>query len=110
MFAGIEDGSIDQIADDLFHIAPNITYFGELCGFDLDKRRTCQLSQTARNFCLTDASGTDHQDVLWVYFIPEIVAQLLAAPTVAQSYSNSALGIVLTNDKAVQFRYDFTGG
>jgi hypothetical protein len=39
VIAGHGDGGIDQIADDLFHVAADIADLGELGGLDLDERR-----------------------------------------------------------------------
>jgi len=110
VFACVDDRGIHQIADDLLDVAADIADFGELRRLDLDERRTGEFSQTARNLGLAHAGGPDHQYVLGVDFVAQIVAQLLAPPAVAQGHGHGALGVLLADDEAVQFRHDFAGG
>ena len=97
----MQDRNINQIADDLFHIAADITDFGEFCGFDLDERRAGEFCQTTADLCFTDASWSDHQDVLGVDLIAQIIAQLFAAPTVAKCNGNGAFGLILADNKTI---------
>ena len=99
-----------KITDDLLHIAAHVTDFGELGRFDLDERCARELGEAARDFRLTDASWPDHQNVLRIDLVAQIVGQLLAAPTVAQGDGDSALGIVLADDKTIQLETRFRGG
>ena len=110
VFAGHDDGAVYQITDDLFHIAADIADFGEFRRLDLEKRGPRQFCQAAADLGLAHAGGPDHQDVLGVDFVAQIIAQLLAAPAVAQRYGNGAFGVVLADDKTVKFRDDFAGG
>ena len=108
--ACVVDSGFNQIADNLFDITADIADFGEFGRFDFDERRAREFCQAAGNFGFTNASGSDHQDVLWVYFVTQIIAKLLAPPTIAERYSNSAFGVVLANDKTVELGYDLSGG
>ena len=74
VLAGGVDRGINQIADDLLNIAANITNFGELRGFNLDKRRFGQTRQAAADFGFTNTSGPDHQDVFGINLITQIIA------------------------------------
>ena len=103
------DADFNEIAHDAFHVASDISHFGELRRFDLQEGRARQFRKPSRNLRLADTRRTDHQDVLWQHLILQVASQLLPAPTVAQSYSNGALGVVLTDDVAVKFGYDFAG-
>ncbi|ESW95109.1 hypothetical protein X769_30495 [Mesorhizobium sp. LSJC268A00] len=103
------DGDLDQIADDLLDIAADIADFGELGGLDLDERRTGESRQAARDLGLADAGRADHQDVLRHHLFAHLAFQLLAAPAIAQGNGHGALGVLLADDEAVEFRNDFTG-
>jgi len=100
------DGNLDQIADDLFHIAANIADFCKLCGFHLDKGGAGQLCQAPGDFCLTNAGWANHQNVLGQHFFAQLWRQLQATPAVAQRNGNGAFRIALANDEPVQFRDD----
>ena len=67
--ACVVDRGFCEIADDLFDIAADIANLGELCRFDFNERRAREFCQAAGNLGFTNASGSDHQDVLWVYFV-----------------------------------------
>ena len=105
-----DDGTINQIAHDLFYVTANIANFSELGGFNFDKGRVCQFCQTPRNFSFTHTCWADHQDVFWINLIPDIIGQLLAPPTVTQCHSNRAFGVTLADNETVKFGYNFTGG
>ena len=100
-FAGHSDRAVQQVADNLLHVTPNIADFGELGRFDLDKRRAGQLCQTAADLSFANAGGADHQDVFGVHLVAQVIRQLLAPPAVAQRNSNSALCVFLANNIAV---------
>lgn len=103
------DADLDEVADDLLDITTDIAHFGELCRFDLDEGGAGELGKTARNLRLADAGRPDHQDVLRHHLVAQLVGELLAAPAVAQSDGDSALGIVLADDEPVELRHDFAG-
>ena len=93
---------LDQIADDALHVAADIADLGEFRRLDLDKRRVHQLGQTAGDFGLAHARRADHQDVFGHDFIPDFLRKLRAAIAVAQGDGDGALGLVLTDDIAIQ--------
>jgi hypothetical protein len=80
---GLRNRGIDQIPDDLFHVPPDITDFGKFRRLNLEERRAGQLGQPAADFGFANASGADHQNILWIDLVPQVIAQLFAAPTVA---------------------------
>ena len=107
--AGLDDGGIDEIADDLLDVAADVPHFGEFGGLDLDEGRLGQLGEAAGDLGLADAGGADHQDVLGIDFVAQVIGQLLAPPAVAQRHGHGAFGIGLTDDEPVEFRDDFAG-
>ena len=60
-------------------------------------------SRASRRAISIDAGQADHQDIFRCYLVAQIVVQLHAAPAVAQSNGNSALGGLLTHNVFVQF-------
>ena len=103
---GHGDRDLDQIADDLLDVAADIADFGELGRLDLQERRLGQLGKPARDLGLADAGRADHQDVLRQHLFAQGLRQLVPAPAVAQCDRDGALGIVLADDEAVEFRDD----
>jgi hypothetical protein len=55
---------LDEIADDLLDVAPDIADLGELGRLDLQERRAGELGEAARDLGLAAAGRADHQDVL----------------------------------------------
>ncbi len=108
VFAGHRDGGIDQIADDLFHVASDIADFGEFGRFHLQERRAGQLGEAPGNLRLADARRADHQDILGCDFGAQGFIQLLASPAIAQRDGDRALGVALGDNVTVQLGYDFT--
>jgi hypothetical protein len=101
---------IHKVADDLFHVPPDIADLGIFRGLDLDERRLCQLRQPPRDLGLADAGRADHQDVLWIDLFPQVIAQLLAPPAIAQRHGHGALGVLLSDDEPVELGHDLAGG
>ena len=104
-----DQGAFDQIAHDLIDVAADIADLGELGGLDLEEGRTGKPRQTPGDLGLAHARRADHQDVLGRDLVAQIVRHALAAPAVTQGHGDGALGVVLTDDEAVQFRNDFAG-
>ena len=107
LLAGLGDRNFHQIADDLFDVAADIADLGELGGLDLQERSAGELGKSARNLGLADAGRPDHQDVLRQHLLAHLVVELQPAPAVAQRDRDRALGVVLTDDEAVEFGDDF---
>lgn len=103
------DGDLDQVADDLLDVAADIADLSELGRLDLDERRTGKARQAARYLGLADAGWADHQDVLRHHLFTHLAFELLAAPAVAQGDGHGALGVLLADDEAIEFRNDFAG-
>jgi hypothetical protein len=51
----LRDRNLDQVADDLLNVAPDIADLGEFGGFDLDERRAGEFRQPPRDLGLADA-------------------------------------------------------
>ncbi len=98
---------IGQVTDDGVHLAAHVAHLGELGRFNFDERGFRQPSETARNFCLAHAGGSDHQDVLGRNLALQGLTNLHPAPAVAQRYGHRTLGLVLADDVFVQFLDDF---
>ena len=101
------DADFQQIAHDLLDVAADIAHFRELGRFDFQERRLRELGEAARNFGLADAGRPDHQNVLGQNFFAQFRAQLLTPPAIAQGDGDGALGVVLSDDEAVEFGNDF---
>ena len=67
------------------------------------------LGQTAGDLGFADAGRPDHQDVLGQDLVAHRLAQLLAAPAVAQGHGDGALGVMLADDETVEFGNDVAG-
>jgi hypothetical protein len=104
------DADFDEVADDLFDIAADITDLSELGCLDLDERRTGKLGKTAGNLRFADAGRADHQDILGHHFVTQARIELLTAPAVAERNRHGALGLMLTDNVAVEFGNDLAGG
>ena len=100
------DAGFNQIADDALHIASDIADLSELRRLNLDERRIHQLRQTACDFRLAHAGRSHHQDVLGHNLLANLLGKLCAAITVAQGDRDRTLGVVLTDDIAIQFAND----
>ncbi len=109
LFADHVDGGLDEIADDLFHVAADVADLGKFCRLDLDERRLIEFREPAGNLCLADAGRADHQNILRQDFLAQLFRQLLAAPAVAQRHRDGAFGILLTDDVTVELGDDFAG-
>ena len=105
-FADHVNGGFHQIADDLFHVAADITNLGEFSGLHLDEWSLIQLREAARDLCFADAGWADHQNVLRQDFFPQVIGKLLASPAIAQCDGDGALRVVLADDVAVEFGYN----
>ncbi len=100
------DADLDEVADDLLHVAADIADLGELRRLDLDEGRAGELRQAAGDLGLADAGRADHEDVLGQNLLAHLAFQLLAAPAVAQRNGDGALRVVLADDVAVEFGND----
>ena len=110
VLADHHDGGVDEVAHDLLDVAADIADLGELGRLDLEERRLGELGEAARDLGLADAGRADHQDVLRVDLVADVVGQLLAPPAVAQRHGDGALGVGLADDEAVELGDDLAGG
>jgi hypothetical protein len=110
MLLGHQDRRVHQVAHDLLHVAADIAHLGELGGLHLQERRAGKLGQAAADFGLADPGGPDHQDVLGVHLIAQIVAQLPPPPAIAERHGHGTLGILLADDETVELGDDLAGG
>ena len=110
LLAHHDDGGVDQVAHDLLDVAADVADLGELGRLDLEERRLGELGEAARDLGLADAGGADHQDVLRIDLLADVVGQLLAPPAVAQRHRDGALGVLLADDEAVELGDDLAGG
>jgi hypothetical protein len=104
--ARLGDRDLDQIAHDLLDVAADIADLGELGRLHLEERRVGKLRKTARDLGLADTGRADHQDVLRQHFLAQGGIEFLPAPAIAQRDRDSALGVVLADDMAVEFGDD----
>ena len=109
-FARLLQRRLDQVADDRVDVAADVAHFGELGRLDLDERRFGEAREPARDLRLAHAGRADHQDVLRRDLLAQRLGHLLAAPAIAQSDRDRALGGVLPDDVLVELAHDFRGG
>ena len=106
-FPRLGDRHLHQIAHDLLDVPADIADLGELGRLDLDEGRAGKPGEPAGNLGLADAGGTDHQDVLGQHLLAQLLIELQASPAIAQRDRDRALGIILTDDVAVELGDDF---
>ena len=58
--AGHMNGHLNQVTDNLFDVAPDVTNFGELGRLDLNERCLGELRQAPGDFCFADAGRAHH--------------------------------------------------
>ena len=104
------DGDFDQVANHGFDVAADVADFGELAGFDFEKRRIGELREAARELGFADAGGADHEDVFRHHLLGHFRLELLAADAIAQRDGDGALGVGLADDVFIEFADDFAGG
>ena len=100
-------GNGDVIEPD-HDVAADVTHLGELGSLHLDERRVGELGEPAVNLGLADAGRADHEDVLGRDFLAQRLADLHAAPAVAQGDRDGALGRILADDVLVQLLDDLS--
>src|SRR5262249_55319613 len=103
----IGDAGLEQIADYLLDIAPDIADLGEFGCLDLDEGSVCQPRQPPCDLGLADTGRADHQDVLRHHLFAQAGFELLASPPVAESDGDGALGLALSDDVAIELRDNF---
>src|SRR5258705_8059840 len=110
LFPRLGDRHFHQIAHDLLDVPADIADLGELGRLDLDEGRAGKPGEPAGNLGLADSGGTDHQDVLGQHLLAQLLIELQAPPAIAQRDRDRALGVILTDDVAVELGDDFTRG
>ena len=107
-FAHQADRVFDELADHALDVATVVTDFRVLCGLDFDERRAGQRREAAGDFSFSDAGRADHENVFGRDFIAHFAFEPLTAPTVANCDRDGALGIVLTDDVAIELGDDLS--
>ena len=97
------DGNIDEIADDGFHVAADVSDLSELARFHLHERGVGEFGQTAGEFGFADAGGPDHQDIFGHHVFRHLGRKLLTPHAVAERNGHGALGVGLADDVLVEF-------
>src|SRR6185312_16441774 len=100
---------LNQVADDLLDIPPDITYLGEFRRLDLKEWRAGQFRQPPCDLGLAATGRSDHQNVLRHHFLAHRRGQTQTAPSIAQRDGDGALRLRLTDNVAVEFGDDFAG-
>ena len=101
---------VGQLLHDRLDVAADVADLGELGGFHLHERRVGELGEPARDLGLADPGRADHENVLRRDLLAQRLADLHAAPAVAQRDRHRALGRVLADDVFVEFLDDLRGG
>src|ERR1700688_1178385 len=104
------NGDLDQIANHGFHIASHVADLGELRSFNFKEWGVRELSQSPGDFGFADAGGPDHQDILRHHLFSHLGREFLPAHTVAQSNSDGALCVFLSDNVLVELGNDFAWG
>ncbi len=103
-------GGLRQITYHGFHVAPDVTDLGKLGRLYLDKRRAHDFREPARDFGLTYARRSFHDNVLGRYFLAHGLGQHAPAIAVAERDCHGTLGFGLTDDIPVELGDDLLGG
>ena len=96
------NGHVDEVANDLIYVLAVEAHLGKLCGLDFDKGRLAELGDAAGNLGLATTRRANHQNVLRNHLVLQLVAQLVAPPSVAQRDRHCSLRIALPYNKLVQ--------
>ena len=86
-----------------------VANFRVFCRVHLDERSARERRHSARNLGLTDASRTNHHDVLRSNFVAHRFVDALTTPAIANCDGNSAFGAFLTDNMLVKLFDDFLG-
>ena len=100
------DRDVHQLAHHRLDVAADVAHFGELRGFNLEKRRSREPCQPARDLCFPDARRTDHDDVVRHDLVPDLFGRLGTAPAVADRDGDRLFRRFLPDDVAVQLGDD----
>ena len=68
----IADRDLDQITNDRFDVAADVSDFGELGCLDLYERRVDDSRDPASDLGLADAGWPDHEDVLGMHLAAQL--------------------------------------
>ncbi len=103
------DGDVHEVADHAFHVAPDVADLGIFGCLDLEERRADQSGQASRDFGLSAASRSDHEDILGIDLIAQGGIKFAPAGAIAQCDGHHFFGVGLPHDIAVEFGDDFAG-
>ena len=95
-----------QIPDDRFDIAPDIPDFGVFCCFNFNERSVGKLGNTPSDLRLPHSRGSDHDDILWRYLIPNRFWKHFTPGAISNCDSDRALCSVLTNNIFIELRHN----
>ena len=101
------DRLFGEVADDRFHVAPDVPDFGEFRRLDFNERGVGQFRQSPGDFRFAHARGPDHDDILRENFIAQFRAELLATPSIPQRDGHHPFGVTLSDHVPVQHFDDF---
>ena len=104
------DRQLGQVADDRLDVPADISDFGELRRFHLDKRRLRQPGQPTGNLGFTNTRRTDHDDVFRHHLVAQLRGQLLPTPSIPQRNGDHPLGLSLADHIAVKLFHNLSGG
>ena len=96
-----------QVLDDGFHVAADVAHFGEFRRFRLHEGRIRQFRESPGNFRLTDARGSDHENVFRGDFRMQRFGDAGTAPAVPERNGDGLFRRVLSHDVLIQFAHDF---
>ena len=100
------DRNVHQLAHHRFDVAADVADLGELRCLDLEKRRTREPRETARDLGFAHARRTDHDDVVRHDLVADLFGRLRAPPAVTHRDGNGFFGGFLTHDVAIQLGDD----
>jgi hypothetical protein len=110
LLADHADRGLDEVADDLFHVAADIADFCELGGFDLEERRLGEAGEAPGDLPSCRRRSGRSSGCSSAVISLRRFSGAAAAPAVAQGNGDGALGTVLADNVAIEFRDDFAGG
>ena len=95
-------GVVDQVLDDLIHVAAVEAHLRELRRFHLDERRVRDLREAPRDLGLAAPRGTDHEDVFGDDLVAKRRVDAVATPAVPERDRARALRVRLADDELIK--------
>jgi len=108
LFAHHVDCHVHKVTHHRLHVAAYVSHLGEFRRFNLGERARSEASQASRDLGLANTRRPDHEDVLRLDLLTDLVLHHLAAHPVTQGNRHAPLRLGLTDDVLIELRDDLT--